>query len=533
MKTTWLDRTITWLSPARGAKRMASRVMAAQVENVVRGFDAASNGRRTKNWKAGAGSANAENRPALATLRNRARDLVRNEAYAKGAVDSVVSNTIGAGILAHAIAKTAGRKDKFEMLWLDWAESTQCDVDGMNNFYGLQALIMRHLFTDGEVLVRKVPRSSAMKLAVPMQLQVLEADFLDASKEMTTTPNGEFVVQGVQFNKQGKRVGYWVFENHPGDSGTVTMRGMNSKFVPADEMLHIFRVDRAGQVRGITWFAPIMIRMKDYSDFSDATLLRQKLAACFTAFVTTPEGTTGLDDTETPALGEKLEPGIIEVLKQGQSVEFANPPTSGDFSTFTREQIRAMAKGIGVSYEVLSNDYSQVNFSSGRMGWIEFQRNIDQWRWHLIIPHFCIPAWKWFVDAAALMGMGSDPVGSRWTPPKRDMIDPDKEIGASLKQVRAGMKSLSAAIREQGEEPMEVLEQIAEDNKAIDSLGLILDSDPRKTNEFGAPYESAPAEQPATEEQTKSEPAPIVERYLQDNEGSIFKLVGDQIEKIS
>jgi lambda family phage portal protein len=409
----------------------------------------------------------------------------------------------------------------------------------MNNFYGLQALVMRHLFTDGEVLVRKVPRASGMKLSVPMQIQVLEADFLDLHKELERMDNGDFIVQGVQFNAQGKKVGYWLYDRHPGEMGTITMKGSNSRFVPADEMLHLFRVDRAGQVRGVTWFAPIMIRMKDYSDFSDATLLRQKLAACFTAFVTTPEGTTGLDDTETPALGEKLEPGIIEVLKQGQSIEFANPPTSGDFSTFTREQIRAMAKGIGVSYEVLSNDYSQVNFSSGRMGWIEFQRNIDQWRWHLLIPHFCLPVWGWFTEAAALVGMGTDPVSSRWTPPKRDMIDPDKEIGASLKQVRAGMKSLSAAIREQGEEPNEVLTQMAEDNKTLDKLGLILDSDPRRTNEFGAPYdlnalkeESKPAA-PAAEPQKKSEPAPIAERFFQDQEGTLFKVTENGIEKIT
>jgi lambda family phage portal protein len=542
MKLTWMDKTVLWFDPYRGAKRIANRAMAQQVENTVRSFDGASSGRRFKNWRASSTSTNTENRPALSVLRNRARDLVRNEAYARGAVDAIVGNVIGAGIIAHAVAKTAGRAKNYDMLWLDWAESTDCDYHGRNNFYGIQALVMRHIFTDGEVLVRRVRRSSSFGLAVPIQLQVLEADHLDTYKENAKLKDDGFIVQGVEFDKFGRRRGYWLFETHPGEQGTMPNGTMVSKFFPADEVLHLFKVERAGQVRGITSFAPIMVRMKDYSDFSDATLLRQKLAACFTAFirqVDPPIASTITDNGSTSlAIGEKLEPGIIEVLKDGQDITFSNPPATGDFVQFTREQLRAMARGIGVSYEVFTGDYSQVNFSSGRMGWIEFNRQIEVWRWHLIIPHLCIPSYRWFAEGASLKGYGTDPVVGRWTPPKREMIDPTKEVDAAAKSVRNGFKSLSEAIRENGSEPSEVFEQIAKDKAELEKLGIVLDSDPSKYTSSGAQFQPVEEESEDDMEDDKdesSEDKPDEEdrsRYFVDQEGSMFRVSKNGVEKI-
>lgn len=534
MKINWLDQAILWAAPRAGTRRIAARAMSENVIETVRGFEAASRGRRMKNWKPGSLGANTEARPNLGILRDRSRDLIRNEAYARGALDSVVTNVIGAGIIAHAVAKTIGRADKFDMLWMEWAESTDCDVDGRNNMYGLQALAFRTMFESGEVLVVRRKRGSMMNLAVPIQLQILEPDFIDTHKE-GELPDGGFIVQGVEFDRMGQRRGYWLFDRHPGEAGAPFTRGHTSKFHSADDVKHLFRADRPGQVRGLPWMTPIMVRMKDYADYSDATLLRQKLAACFTAFVTNPEDISGGPVT-VPPLGEKLEPGLIEILKPGQSVEFANPPSSGDFAQFTREQLRGIARGIGLSYEVLTGDYSQVNFSSGRMGWIEFNRNIDQWRWHIMIPHFCVPVWRWFTEAAALVGYGADKVGARWTPPRREMIDPVAETDAAMKQVRAGFKSASAIIREMGEEPAEVRDEIAADNDAYDKLGLILDSDPRKTNEFGAPYnpnelkEDEPAQKPEASPAKEPEDE---ERYLQDAEGGLYKVSKHVVEKIN
>ncbi len=156
--------------------------------------------------------------------------------------------------------------------------------------------------------------------------------------------------------------------------------------------------------------------------------------------------------------------------------------------------LRAIATGFGITYESLTQDYSQVNFSSGRMGHIEFQRNIEQWRWNLLIPRLCEPVWDWFVEAAELAGLVSAKRITRasWTAPRREMIDPLKETEAQIKAVRGGLKSLSGAIREQGNDPEKQFEEMASDNDILDKYRLQLDSDPRKMSANGMKQNSTP-----------------------------------------
>lgn len=479
----WIDKTIRFLSPQSGLRRLHARMVHEQLAEEKKSYDGASDGRRTKGWNATGSSQNAESRMSIKRLRQRARDLVRNEPYAARCISALQTNIIGEGIIAKAKAKTAGRANKFQLEWQDWSQSTKCDYDGTNNFYGIQSLGMRTTAEAGEVLIRRVRRDSKFGLDIPLQLQMLEPDYIDDSKDGGVLENGNFTIQGIEYNSKGQRVAYWLYEKHPGDQfGFTALQGINSVRVPAEDIIHHFRVDRPGQVRGITWMAPVMLKMKDLSDYSDFTLLRQKVSSCFTAFVTTPE-LTDLGPTnkkKSHVIGDRLEPGITEQLPPGYSVEFANPPTSGDFSQFSNAQLRSISAGIGVTYEILTNDYSQVNFSSGRMGWQEFQRNIDQWRAHLVQPRLCDVVWQWFVEAAATAGFGQDKVVAIWTAPRREMIDPTKEVAATKEQLRNGLISLPEAIRLSGYEPEEVLNEIAAVNKVLDKHGLILDSDPRK-----------------------------------------------------
>ena len=483
IKETWLDNAISWISPQAGVRRMHARLIQENARIQFRGYEGASKGRRLGGWNPPPSSANSETRVSLKALRSRSRDLCRNEAYAIRAVNTIVTNVIGEGFLAKAKAKTEGRSKIFQVEWLDWAQSLDCDFDGLNTFAALQALVMRTIVESGEVLVRRVRRDSTSGLSVPMQLQILEPDFLDDSKDGEVFSDGSFNIQGIEFSKEGKRKAYWLFQKHPGDTyGGITLQGVNSVRVPAEEVLHIFRVERAGQVRGVPWLAPVMLKIKDLSDYSDFTLVRQKVSACFTAFVTAPDS---LDlkvgsSAQTPAIGAKLEPGVTEQLPPGYSVEFASPPTSGDFSQFSNAQLRALSAGMGITFETLTNDYSNCTFSSGRMGWQEFQRHIDQWRAHLITPRFCIPVWRWFTETAGIAGFGSDKVVAIWTAPKREMIDPTKEVEALKSEVRSGLKSLPEAIRQNGYEPSEVFNEIAETNKELDRLKLILETDPRQ-----------------------------------------------------
>jgi len=146
-----------------------------------------------------------------------------------------------------------------------------------------------------------------------------------------------------------------------------------------------------------------------------------------------------------------------------------------------------VASVLGITYEALTSDYSQVNFSSARMAWLEFQRTIDVWRWHMLIPQACSGVWNWFLEAAAVAGeYDGKGISVEWTAPRREMIDPVSETKATVSQIRAGLKSLSEAVRESGYEPDDTFDEIEKDNKAIDEKSLVLDSDPRKVNQVGA-----------------------------------------------
>lgn len=476
-----IERVISNLSPEWAAKRARSRLAADFYQSNLekRKYEGASTGRRTDGWITPSSSANAEIKTALTKLRDRSRDLTRNNPIGARALQVVVSNTIGTGIVAQHKAQSRDQAVAWDVLWNAWANSTQCDHDGRLDLYGLQALAMRTIVESGEVLIRKVPQKASEEVAVPLKLQILEPDFIDSTKDEKLKTGGS-VVQGVEFDSAGKRVAYYLFTEHPGaGSGQAT-----SVRVPADQIVHAYRVERAGQVRGVPFCAPVLVRMKDLDDFMDATLLKQKVSACFSAFVIDTEAP--LDATAASrALSERLEPGIIEILPPGKDIRFATPPGADGSEAFIAEIMRQIAGAFGVTYEALTNDYSRVNYSSGRMGWIEMNRNVQAWQWGLMVAQVCSPIWGWFRDAAVLTGVRAEGISVDWTPPRREMVDPNKEISATITAIRGGLMSLSEAHRQSGFNPDELLEEIAADNAKLDSLGLVIDSDPRKTMKAG------------------------------------------------
>lgn len=454
-----------------------------------RGYDAASAGRRTAGWRTPATSANSENSPNLSRLRFIGRDLERNNPWAVKALYTITSNVVGEGIRAKAVNGNAGQRQRAEKLWKQWAESTACDFDGIRNFYSIQELVMRTLARDGECLVRF--RRNPDMPHVPLQMQVLEPDYLDPYR-IINPDTGNRVIDGIEVDMEGRRVAYWLYPHHPGDTRTVLwFNALVSHRVPLDQVVHVYKQDRPGELRGVSWFAPVAITLRDLSDFEGAELVRQKIAACFTVFVKDVDGgddpTTDMTQDPLDEVLEKVEPGIVEYLPPGKDVSFAAPPETHTFDPFSRAQLRKVAAGMGLTYESLTGDMSQTNFSSARMGWVEMGRNVESWRWRLLIPMLCIPVWEHFIEAASLTGPSLEGVDSYWTAPRRETIDPLKETEASMRAMRAGIKSWSETARENGYDPEALAAEMGEDIKRFDRYGLILDCDPRKTAINGMP----------------------------------------------
>jgi len=465
-----------------------------------RSYEGAKHTRRTRGWYAPSTGPNAEIQADLVTLRNRHRSLVRDNPWAKRARDAVVNNVVGAGIVSQWSSPARQRR------WRDWWESTECDADGLTNGYGLQALIVRTLVESGEVLVYRRRRFGPRGL-VPLQLQIREPDHLDQTRN-EALPAGGRITQGVQFDAEERRVGYWLFLDHPGEEAHHTR--LLSVFIPASEVLHLYRVERPGQVRGVPWGYGAIQILKQLGDYQDAQLERARQSACFVAFVrdNNPES-PGPAAAEGDELGDILKPGVIELLPPGKDIAFANPPPPANDNSFWLNNLRAVAADYGLPYEVLTGDLSQVNFSSARMGWQEFGRNIDAARWQLLKPQLLDPLAAWFLEAESLTLIRPPVVEvPLWTPPARVLVDETREVPALRDKVRAGFMSLPEAIRTMGYDPETLLREQAKFLALVDELGVKLDSDPR--NDYAqaeAQAEEADADNTAPGKPTDQEKA--------------------------
>jgi lambda family phage portal protein len=488
MTPTALDRMLLQVAPRFAVNRMKWRA-AGRV--IARHYEAAQPGRRTDNWKRVATDANSANGAAIHTLRNLARDLVRNNAWARKGKRVIANHTVGWGIVPKPIEAGPRALKRSRELWRQWAGSKSCDFEGQRNFYGLQRQVMHTIVESGEVLVRRYRVSPSKGLAIPLQLQVLEPDHLDTTRDGVRLPGGGRIVQGVEFDAQGRRVAYWLFPEHPGASfqlSGITRLTSTSQRVSADDIAHVYRIDRIGQVRGVSWYAPAIVKLKDYDEYDDATLLRQKIAACFAAFVTDVDGNApavGEPSAEDP-LVETLDPGMVVKLPIGKSVTFADPPTVAD-GNFDERQLRAVAAGLGTTYEDLTGDYSGMNFSSARMSRLSHWEDIHENRWDMLIPRFCDTVWEWAMDTALIAGLIGETPGAEWTPPRMPIIDPEKEGLAFMRMVRTGAMTFDEMVREMGGDPELHWQEYAEQQQRLDALKIVLDSDARRTTQAGNP----------------------------------------------
>ncbi|MBF0395766.1 MAG: phage portal protein [Desulfobacterales bacterium] len=463
-------------------------------------YEGATFGRRLGTWGAYSSGPNTALFSSLSTLRARSRELTRNNPLSHGAVDSFVANLIGTSISPRWQIKDSELKEKIQELWIDSIE--EMDASGLCDFYGMQSIVARALIEGGECLVRFRMRKPDDGLIVPMQLQVIEGDHLDETYS-TIAPNGNEIRMGIEINKAGQRVAYWLYNEHPGEN-FVNTNHIERVRIPASEILHIYRPLRPGQMRGRPWMASIIVKMHEIDQCVDAELVRRKTTAMFGGFITRPPG----EDEESGILGKTvednadmeriiaLEPGTFPELPPGYGVNFSMPTdVSGNYVAWMKQQLRDIARGIGVTYEQLSGDLEGVNYSSIRAGLLEFRRLCKMIQIHTLVFQLCKPVAKRWLDTAVLCGAIEIPDYSKnrriynrikWCPDGWDWVDPLKDQHAKLMAVRGGFESRAHVVAEMGHDIEIVDNEITEDLKRTDKLGLVLDSDPRKTAGSGS-----------------------------------------------
>jgi lambda family phage portal protein len=477
------EQLLATIAPRAALRRHAARMQLDQ----MRRYDASARGRRTDAWVTQGSSADAASARGFGVQRDRARDLVRNNPYARKAIESWVTNLIGAGwsFKAKQSRRNGRQGERVTEVMRAWmADPKQCDYNGLLSFDGLMAQAVRCWKESGEVLIRMRTPSEAkmrgLKLVVPLQLQVLEGDWIDETHDTPGVTGNGWTKRGIVYDDDGQRESFWLYNYHPGESA-VQATSIVSNTVPADQIIHLFTPERPGMTRGVSCLAPVMIRLRDLGDLLDARLMKEKVAACLAAAVVDLDGTSDQKST----IGDRIEPGGIVRLGPGQDIRTINPPAAGEIDRVIKTYLLEIAAGIGITYEELTGDYSGGSFTQGRMGWIGFQRRLQSDTWQILAPMAFDRVAEWAFNAMSAVGIATDGLSADWTPPRRELFDPQSETNSTISRVRAGLLPPQEAIRADGYEPDEVIRLIGEWNKLLDAAGIVLDTDPRKVSAAG------------------------------------------------
>jgi len=483
--------------------------------NPKRAYAGAAWGRTMSDWIASSTSQDSESRMAIQTLRNRVRDLARNNDYVSNALRAIQNNVIGQGVrvqsqVSRVRGRGAGKLDSalnqsIETAWNRWGRADSCHTAGKLCFSEIERLLVRSAAESGEVFVRMIRRPFG-RSPIPLSLEVIEADYLDENFNGSDIITGNTIRMGVEVDEWQRPVAYHFWKLHPGDLATSGRAATQARIrVPAAEVIHLFRTDRPDQTRGVPWFASALIRLRHMTGFEEAEVIAARASACQMGFLETPDPQFEGEEIVNGERVSSFEPGQIRTLAPGERfVPFAPTRPSGLLDPFMRYMLRGVSAGVGVSYETLSKDYSQSNYSSSRLALLDDR---DTWRtlqsW--MIESFHQRVFEAWLEMAVMSNTLSLPgyeldrhryEDVRWIPRGWAWVDPNKEINAYKTAVRAGFMTLRDVVMQNGGDLEELLETRAREVELCDELELIFDTDPEVVDNAGkaqpAPIEDSP-----------------------------------------
>ena len=485
MRWPWEKRTIDMADVHAG--RVTLLHDGQPVKFQKRRFDAAQFNRLTADWFAPSTAADIEIRNDLTTLRNRSRDMERNNPYYAGIIQTFADNIAGRGILPEPRIERNGVRDDVlndaikEGWWL-WGKAKYCHAQRSLPIGQIERQIVRSWWRDGEVFLR-FNGGYSNGSGVPLTLNVLEADYCDHLFDGVNQETGYKITSGVEHTEFGTPVAYWLYRQHPGNARNLDMRRVR---VDAREIVHVYVPYRPGQMRGFPEGAVALLRLKHLGGYEESEMVAARTAAAKMGFFYSDDGTPLGEDTQGKTFIESA-PGTFEYLPPGVKFQGWDPQhPSGNMDPFVKTMLRGAAAGLSVSYETFSKDYTDTTFFSARMSTVS-ERDLwgiqtdwlsdilmsriyeEHLRWGVIAGKYKIPDFMerrdFYVDSCDWLGRGYD-----W-------VDPLKEIEADAAAVRYGFKTRTEVLAKRGKDFKDTIKALAEENKQIQAAGLTLDTD--------------------------------------------------------
>jgi len=511
-----LDNAIGVFFPRVAFRRRQYR-MANDILAVRGGYEGAARDRLLGSWTPSGASADEVLLDELSDLRERSRYLVRNDGVAAGALNTMADNVVGTGILPQAridkksLGMSYEEAEDFQRIveraWEKWEPFA--DRLGRMNFCEIQDLVMRQILMNGDVIVL-VQMLDRPYRPYSLCLNVIEADRLATPSDKT---GDKSIRKGVEIDEAGEPVAYWICKYHPGDTTYRRSTRGSDEFIriPARNqygrlnVLHLYHTKRPGQSRGEPFFAPVISRFKHLCDYMDAELVAAKVAACFAVFIKRENSEefaiSGTDEVQSDGKRlTELEPGMVENLEPGESIDSFSPQRPGaQFDAFVEKTLRFIGAGLGMPYELIFKDFSKTNYSSARASLLE-ARKMFRKEQKFIAEKLCQLIYENLIDEVVLRGEVSvkdyfprrmDYTRARWIAPGWGYIDPTKEISAAKDAIKGNISTLADECAAHGKDWEEVIEQRAREEDKRKRLGL--------PDENSSKQDQAPAAQPVQE----------------------------------
>jgi lambda family phage portal protein len=457
---------------------------AAKIRSVFKGAEMS---RLWMDWVASPIAADQEMLNDLMRLRARAREMRRNHPLIRKYLNLLANNVIGpTGFkLRGRVKNNDGTMNdafnkKIQAAWFKW--SKKVTVDGRHTLTSFQNFLIKALATDGEILVRKIRnfRGNAFRFA----LQPIDPDLLDHLFMRSPLDGQNEIRLGIEIDTFGAPVAFWFWDRHPSDLINISARKRIR--VPADEIIHFYREDRANQSRGYTWFNSIMMPAKMLDGYVEAEVVAARIGSAKMGFLqskTAADSEPPISDGTNPRAKIEMEasPGSFEELPPGYEFKEWNPEhPSTAFPNFIKAMQRWIAAGLGVGYNGLSGDLEGVNYSSIRADML-IER--DEWRslqalWIPQILENIYAEWIGFAQLSGQLVLDNRPdeafLDVQHIPRGWQWVDPLKDVNASIAEIDNGLNSRARVCAEQGTDFEEIAQELLEEQEIIDELGLIL-----------------------------------------------------------
>lgn len=467
VRENWIDRVVRAVAPIHGAKRFRARLFEAAATAYV---GASRSDRALSQWNPQVGDADSDAIYDLDVLRARSRDLLRNAPLAGGAVNTVVTNVVGTGLVLEPQidAKTLGMSEdeadaweaQTEREWCLFADSPEIDAARTLNFVGIQELALRSVLGSGDVLV-VLPAFSREGSPYRTKLQLVEADRLS---NPNNKPDSDRCAGGVEKDSSGAPISYYVQSIHPG----TTLATAKAEWVRIQaygnsgrrNALHLFKPLRPGQSRGIPYLAPVIKPLKQLDRYTDAEIMAAVIAGMYTVFIKSDMGDGALSPMgPTEEIGGtstdedyKLGNGAIVGLAPGEDITTANPGRpNAAFDPFVMAVLRQIGVGLELPYEVLVKHFT-ASYSAARAAILEaWKFFIMRRQW--LSQALCQPVYEAFLWEAVLSGritapgFVSDPLlrkaycGALWIGPAKGMINERDEVEAAGQRIALGIST--------------------------------------------------------------------------------------------